>query len=84
MGRITARRPVTKIIVSTEGDSARRRADLLAVEEPLEIRVGGTAITGNVTGVSAVNSANINTYGDNRNDGNTADGAFTLPIIPGE
>jgi hypothetical protein len=38
----------------------------------------------NVNGVSAVNSASINTYGDNRNDGNTADGAFTLPIIPGE
>ncbi len=37
MGRITARHPVTRIVV---GDAERRRrADLLAVEEPLEIRV---------------------------------------------
>jgi hypothetical protein len=57
--------------ITADGSSAR-------------IRVGGTAITGNITGVSAVNSSNINTYGDNRNDGNTADGAFTLPIIPGD
>lgn len=38
MGRITARRPVTRL---TLGQEAVRRADVLAVEEPLEIRVGG-------------------------------------------
>ncbi len=38
MGRITARRPVVKITV---GGSQTRRPDTLAVEEPLEIRVGG-------------------------------------------
>ena len=38
MGRITAHRPVTKI---TLGHEPRRRPDTLAVEEPLEIRVGG-------------------------------------------
>ncbi len=42
MGRITARRHVTRI---TLGETPRRREDLLAVEEPLEIRVGGTALT---------------------------------------
>jgi FdhD protein len=41
MGRITARRPVVKI---TLGSGARRRADELAVEEPLEIRVLGTPL----------------------------------------
>ncbi|MGO2151384.1 MAG: formate dehydrogenase accessory sulfurtransferase FdhD [Microbacterium gubbeenense] len=38
MGRITTRRPVTRI---TLGEQPRRRPDALAVEEPLEIRVAG-------------------------------------------
>ncbi len=38
MGRITTRRSVVKITV---GEGAHRRADTLAVEEPLEIRVEG-------------------------------------------
>lgn len=37
MGRITARRRVTRITV---GERVSRREDVLAVEEPLEIRVG--------------------------------------------
>src|SRR4051795_3307853 len=41
MGRITARRPVVKITVGSEG---HRRSDTLAVEEPLEIRVGGAPL----------------------------------------
>ncbi|MGV9194476.1 formate dehydrogenase accessory sulfurtransferase FdhD [Microbacterium sp. MC2] len=42
MGRITARAPVVKI---STGGASRRRADTLAVEEPLEIRVGGAPLT---------------------------------------
>ncbi len=38
MGRITTRRPVLKV---TLDDGAQRRADTLAVEEPLEIRIDG-------------------------------------------
>jgi FdhD protein len=41
MGRITARRRVTRITV---GQPPVRREDVLAVEEPLEIRVGGRAL----------------------------------------
>lgn len=41
MGRITTRRPVTRISL-THGE--RRRPDALAVEEPLEIRVAGEPI----------------------------------------
>lgn len=41
MGRITARRPVVRI---TLGQEPRRRGDVLAVEEPLEIRVAGTPL----------------------------------------
>lgn len=42
MSRIAARRRVTRITV---GQEARARPDFLAVEEPLEIRVGGKALT---------------------------------------
>lgn len=41
VGRITTRRPVLKL---TLGEGAVRRADTLAVEEPLEIRVGGSPL----------------------------------------
>lgn len=41
MGRITVRRRVTRITVDK---GVVRREDVLAVEEPLEIRVGGTAL----------------------------------------
>jgi FdhD protein len=41
MGRITVRRPVVKI---TLGVGETRRPDTLAVEEPLEIRVGGSPL----------------------------------------
>ncbi|MFW0791416.1 formate dehydrogenase accessory sulfurtransferase FdhD [Gordonia sp. CPCC 205333] len=41
MGRITTRRPLTKITV---GRDPQRRVDTLAVEEPLEIRINGNAL----------------------------------------
>ncbi|MGB8650669.1 MAG: formate dehydrogenase accessory sulfurtransferase FdhD [Mycobacteriales bacterium] len=41
MGRLTARRPVLRL----DGDRAVTRPDSLAVEEPLEIRVGGAPLT---------------------------------------
>lgn len=43
MGRITARRTVTRIVVGDE-PTRTRRSDTLAVEEPLEIRVAGTPL----------------------------------------
>ncbi|SEG65633.1 FdhD protein [Thermomonospora echinospora] len=42
MGRVTVRRPVLRL--KTEGEPIRR-PDTLAVEEPLEIRVGGRPLT---------------------------------------
>lgn len=44
MGRITQRRPITRIAVNDGEVVERRRADVLAVEEPLEIRVGGAPL----------------------------------------
>ncbi|MDF0512228.1 formate dehydrogenase accessory sulfurtransferase FdhD [Agromyces sp. H3Y2-19a] len=41
MGRITARKRITRVTV---GGSVSRRDDLLAVEEPLEMRVGGSQL----------------------------------------
>jgi FdhD protein len=40
MGRVTVRRPV----LTLSADGSRRRQDVLAGEEPLELRVGGTAL----------------------------------------
>ncbi len=47
MGRITARKKVVRITVGAEEPEAAvvRRLDTLAAEEPLEIRVGGAALT---------------------------------------
>jgi FdhD protein len=41
MGRVTRRRPVLRL----EGDDATTRPDTLVVEEPLEVRVGGVAVS---------------------------------------
>ena len=43
MGRVTVRRRVTTIDVATSTASAR--PDTLTVEEPLELRVGGSPLT---------------------------------------
>jgi FdhD protein len=47
MGRITARTRVTRIILGENpaDTTLSRREDVLAVEEPLEIRVGGTSLS---------------------------------------
>jgi hypothetical protein len=51
------------------------------------VRVSDSTITGNTSGVNATNSAAINSYGDNRLDGNPAigaanNGAFTGAVLP--
>jgi FdhD protein len=45
MGRVTQRAKVTVVDVSAGGPAVRTRADNLTVEEPLELRVGGTPLT---------------------------------------
>lgn len=46
------------------------------------IRVGNSVITANQTGLSILNGAILNSFGNNRLDGNVTDGAFTSPVIP--
>jgi FdhD protein len=47
MGRITARTRITRITLGESGaeSTVSRREDILAVEEPLEIRVGGSSLS---------------------------------------
>ena len=47
MGRITARKRVTRIVLGSDGaeTTVSRREDVLAVEEPLEIRVAGSSLS---------------------------------------
>lgn len=46
MGRITARKRITRITLADSGEhNVSHREDLLAVEEPLEIRVGGSSLS---------------------------------------
>jgi FdhD protein len=46
MGRVTSRTPSIRVLVEADGVAhAAGRPDTLAVEEPLEIRVDGTAVT---------------------------------------
>lgn len=47
MGRITARKRVTRIVLGDGGaeHTVSRREDVLAVEEPLEIRVAGSSLS---------------------------------------
>jgi FdhD protein len=45
VGRVTTRTPVTRISLGDDGVAVRRRADTVAVEEPLEIRIEGEPLT---------------------------------------
>jgi FdhD protein len=45
MGRVTTRTPITRIALGDGSAAVRRRADTVAVEEPLEIRIAGEPFT---------------------------------------
>jgi hypothetical protein len=45
------------------------------------MRVGNSTINANNTGLAVLNGGTLNTYGDNRVDGNVSDGSFTLPAL---
>jgi hypothetical protein len=79
----TASPPVT-LMITNSNFSGNTSRGITADGVGATIRVAESNITGNMTGVQATNSGKVNTYGNNRNDGNKSDGAFTLPIIPQE
>jgi hypothetical protein len=80
----------TQSIVMTVDDStvaANTGIGISAAGAGALVRVANTEITGNGTGVSATSSGVINSYGDNRLDGNPSvgapnDGAFTGLVLP--
>ncbi|KRE53773.1 formate dehydrogenase accessory sulfurtransferase FdhD [Phycicoccus sp. Soil748] len=45
MGRVTQRTPAVRLEVTPDGVVSRARPDTVAVEEPLEMRVGGTSMS---------------------------------------
>jgi hypothetical protein len=79
----TASPPVT-LMITNSNFSGNTSRGITADGVGATIRVAESNITGNMTGVQALNSGKVNTYGNNRNDANNSDGAFTLPIIPQE
>jgi hypothetical protein len=44
--------------------------------------MANSSITANGTGVNVLNGGIANSYGTNRLDGNTTNGAFTTPVLP--
>ena len=77
--------PTAVLVMVTDSDIAHNiTTGISASGSNAIIRVGRSAITGNITGISISNSAIVNTYGTNQLDGNFADGSFTLPPIPQE
>jgi hypothetical protein len=54
---------------------------LRAVGANARIRVGTSWVTGNGTGVVSASGGRVQSYGDNKINGNTVDGAVSLPIL---
>jgi Right handed beta helix region len=75
-------------IMSDSVIAANSGSGITADGSTITLRVGNTSITGNgfagggASGVLLANSAKVQTYLDNRLDGNALDGAFTAPAIP--
>jgi hypothetical protein len=55
---------------------------ILANGSGATVRVGGSLISGNATGVQTLNAATISSYGNNHLNGNTTDGTFSGTIAP--
>jgi hypothetical protein len=73
--------PTTSMIVNST-ISQNTGTGLLGDGAAATVRVGNTTITGNATGVTSQNTSQLRSYGDNRNDGNSAEGAFVAPTLP--
>jgi len=71
-----------KALISNSAIANNTSTGIVANGSNTIVRVGNTTITGNVTGMTIAGGALVNTYGDNRLNGNTTvDGAFTQPPI---
>lgn len=77
----TAANPGT-VLLNHSVVSGNGTVGLRAVGASARIRVADSVITGNMLGIGPQSGGIINSYGNNRLDGNTTDGAFTAPAIP--
>jgi hypothetical protein len=76
--------PLITLMIVNSDISGNSNRGIAADGMGATVRVAESNVTGNGLGVQALNSGKVNTYGNNRNDANNSDGAFTLPIIPQE
>ena len=79
---VPAGSPGTTLTVVNNVVAVNTATGILGDGASATIRVSNTTITGNVTGVNRANGSTMNTYGDNRNKGNSSsEGTFTLPAL---
>lgn len=69
------------LVNSRVAQSANQGIVVNGTPTSVNARVGNTTITGNGTGVLVLGTSQLLSYGDNRLDGNTADGAFSSTIV---
>ena len=74
--------PVVQVMLTDSLIALNGTTGLSASGAGTTIRVGNTTITANNNGVTIGGGAIVNTYLDNRLDGNFANGVFTAPEIP--
>ncbi len=70
------------IIMLNDSVISANNSGIRAVGVAGKVKVADSVITGNGTGLLITSGGIINTYGNNRFDGNATDGAFTLPALP--
>ena len=74
----------TTVFLNDSIVSGNSTLGLRAIGTAARIRVANSVITANQTGLVITSGGFINTYGNNRLDGNVTDGAFTAPALPEE
>jgi hypothetical protein len=74
--------PLAVLLVSDTAISNHTNIGISAAGSASRVRVANSDIHGNANGLLISSGAVINTYGNNRLDGNGTDGTFTLPPIP--
>jgi hypothetical protein len=72
--------PITAMLANSV-ISNNTTTGIVTVGSGVTVRVGNTTITGNTTGVNPA-TGTISSYGDNRLDGNTSNGAFSGAVLP--
>lgn len=73
--------PTSIVMVNNSASVHNINFGIVGNGNAVAMRIGNTSVTGNGTGVLVASSADVLSYGDNRVNGNTSDGAFS-GVIP--